>query len=314
MRIPEGVREVIGRRLDRLSERCNQALTVASVIGREFTLEQLAKLVEDISEDRLLEVLEEALAARVIEELPRAGGALPVHPCPDPGDAGGGAVATRRVRLHARIAQALEALYGAQAEAHAAELAYHYGEAEAVLGTDKLVQYSLLAGEKALAGYAYEEALAHFQRGLAAKEGQPVDHETADLLFGLGRAQTAAFELSGLQEAAENLQRACAAYIAIGDQAGALATAAYPYPAIHDARGFADTIAQVLDLVPPTSRDAGYLLAQYGKWLSMEKADPARALEALDRASSIARQHHDTALEARVEIARVPVFAFNGLD
>jgi predicted ATPase len=34
LRIPEGVREVIGRRLNRLSQRCNEALTVASIIGR----------------------------------------------------------------------------------------------------------------------------------------------------------------------------------------------------------------------------------------------------------------------------------------
>ncbi len=70
VRIPEGVREVIGRRLDRLSERCNETLTVASVVGRECTLDQLSPLIEDISADRLLEVLEEALAARVLEELP----------------------------------------------------------------------------------------------------------------------------------------------------------------------------------------------------------------------------------------------------
>ncbi len=36
--IPQGVREVVGRRLDHLSEECNRALTVASVIGREFGL------------------------------------------------------------------------------------------------------------------------------------------------------------------------------------------------------------------------------------------------------------------------------------
>ena len=70
--IPEGVRDAIGRRLNQLSEGCNQVLTTASVIGREFELRQLAPLVEDISEDRLLEVLEEALGARVIEELPQA--------------------------------------------------------------------------------------------------------------------------------------------------------------------------------------------------------------------------------------------------
>ncbi len=86
--IPEGVREVIGRRLNRLSERCNQTLTIASVIGREFNLEQLKPLIEDMTEDRLLEVLEEGLGSRVIEELPPGGRALPVHPCSDPGDLG----------------------------------------------------------------------------------------------------------------------------------------------------------------------------------------------------------------------------------
>ena len=74
VRIPEGVREVIGRRLNRLSQRCNETLTIASVVGREFELRQLTPLVEDISEDRLLDVLEEALGARVIEELPQAVG------------------------------------------------------------------------------------------------------------------------------------------------------------------------------------------------------------------------------------------------
>ena len=74
VRIPEGVREVIGRPLDRLSERCNETLTIASMVGREFAFEQLSPLIEDISGDRLLEVLDEALSARVIEELPRAVG------------------------------------------------------------------------------------------------------------------------------------------------------------------------------------------------------------------------------------------------
>jgi predicted ATPase len=54
VRIPEGVKEVIGRRLNRLSQRCNQTLTIAAVVGREFTLEQLKPLIEDMTEDRLL--------------------------------------------------------------------------------------------------------------------------------------------------------------------------------------------------------------------------------------------------------------------
>ena len=48
-------------------------------------------------------------------------------------------------------------------EAHAAELAHHFAQSEAVTGSDKLVRYSLLAGEQALVYYAYEEALDYFR-------------------------------------------------------------------------------------------------------------------------------------------------------
>ena len=72
--IPEEVREVIGRRFNRLPEQCVQVLTIASVVGREFGLDQMGPLVDDLPQDRLLEVLEEAAAARVIEELPAAMG------------------------------------------------------------------------------------------------------------------------------------------------------------------------------------------------------------------------------------------------
>ena len=70
IRIPEGVREVIGRRLDRLSERCNEVLTIAAVIGRQFRFDVLKRLVDDTSEGQLLDAMDDALSARIIEELP----------------------------------------------------------------------------------------------------------------------------------------------------------------------------------------------------------------------------------------------------
>ena len=148
---PEGVREVIGRRLNRLSQRCNEALTVASILGREFTIAQLRPLVEEVTEDQLFEVLEEALAARVIEELPQSVGRYQFTHALIQETLTAELSLTRRVRLHARIAQALEDLYGDDAESHAAELAHHFAQAEAMTGADKLVRYSLLAGERALA-------------------------------------------------------------------------------------------------------------------------------------------------------------------
>ena len=73
MGIPEGVKEVIGQRLSRLSEGCNSVLTIASVIGREFDLDALER-ASDLPVDRLLELLEEAVAARVVAEAPHVAG------------------------------------------------------------------------------------------------------------------------------------------------------------------------------------------------------------------------------------------------
>ena len=40
----------------------------------------------------------------------------------------------------------------------------------------------------ALSKYAHEEAIHRFRQGLAAKEGMPIDDDTADLEYGLGQA------------------------------------------------------------------------------------------------------------------------------
>ena len=152
--IPAGVREVIGRRLDRLSERCNETLTLAAVLGRQFELGQLDRLVEDASSDRLLDVLEEALAARVIEELPTAVGRYQFTHALIQDVLANEISRTRRVQVHARIAEALESLYGDEAEAHAGELAHHYTEAAALLG-QREARALLLAGRRERAQRAF---------------------------------------------------------------------------------------------------------------------------------------------------------------
>ena len=269
VRIPEGVREVIGRRLDRLSERCNQVLTMAAVLGREFSFAQMAKLAEDHERGAAAGGAGGGDGGAGDRGAAAAGGALPVHPCPDPGDAGGGASSARRVRLHARIAQALEALYGAQAEAHAAELAFHFGEAEPVLGAEKLVHYSLLAGEKALAGYAYEDALAHFQRGLAAKEGQPMDEQTAALLYGLGRAEAPSSCWMKLPPPDCGLRLLCT-----GRRCAALPGRGVG--AVTESRGFelmAPVVERALQLAPPEAVETGWLLCVRGRYLGVNRQD-----------------------------------------
>ena len=65
--VPESVKEVINQRLVRLTEQCNRALSLASVLGREFRLDVLGR-VGAFNEDELLDALEAAQSAGLIVE------------------------------------------------------------------------------------------------------------------------------------------------------------------------------------------------------------------------------------------------------
>ncbi len=319
VRIPEGVREVIGRRLDRLSERCNEVLTIASVLGREFTLEQLSPLIEDLSGERLLEVLEEALSGRLIAELPTSVGRYQFTHALIQETLTGELSTTRKVRLHARIAEALETLYGGDAAAHAAELARHLAEAQTVLGTEKLVHYSLLAGQRALAAYAYEEALTHFERGMASKgialtgSQTAPDEQAADLLFGLGSAQFAAVERHRVPDAVACLRRAFDYYAEAGEVDRAVAVAQHQLPeTVSYLAGAAQMVQQALALFQRDSHDEGRLLSQYSKAVYFEENDYEAARDACTRAMAIAQRENDAELELRTLANAVELEIFQG--
>jgi tetratricopeptide (TPR) repeat protein len=192
--IPQGVREVIGRRLDRLSEECGRLLSVASVIGREFGTDAL-ELVSGVDGDRLLDVLEEALASRSIAESPRAVGRYTFTHALIRETLYDEISAARRARLHRQIGEALEHLSSTRSAAQIAELAHHFLEAARGGGdVDKAIAYARAAAERAMALFAYEEAVAHYQRALEAIGLRDEVDEAlrCDLLILLGEAQTSA--------------------------------------------------------------------------------------------------------------------------
>ena len=309
IRIPEGVREVVGQRLNRLSPDCNLVLSTAAVIGREFTVDLLGRLIEDLTGDRLLEVLEEALAARLIEE-PSVGRYQFTHALIQETLADELSL-TRRVRLHARIAETLETLYGPEIEAHAAVLAYHFAQAEAVTGAEKLVQYSLLAGDSALKVRAFEEAFAHFQRGLTAKgvklDGlEPAeDEEAAALLSGLGHAQLGAQDISKLTQIVDALTRAFDYHVYAGESDQSVAIA-LSYFNLSSGR---ELVQRPLMLVPPDSHDAGRLQARN---IAPLRYDYDKAQEAFHHALSVARQQRDKSLEMHALVAAACAAHHNG--
>jgi predicted ATPase len=105
--LPQSVREVIGRRVERLGADARTALSAASVIGRDFDIELLGAIV-DLGEARLLDLLERTVGAALLrEDSERAGRFTFTHALVEYTlyeDLG----RTRRARLHRQVAEALE--------------------------------------------------------------------------------------------------------------------------------------------------------------------------------------------------------------
>ena len=188
--LPEGVRQAIGRRLDRLTGDARQLLAVASVVGSEFTLGLLEELTR-LSRHQLLERLGEAVQNRLAVEL-----ALPLGRFGFSHDlvretVYSGLLPRRRAELHIEVGRALERIYSNDPEPYLAELAHHFLEGAQLGEAEKAVRYSERAGDRALGQLAYEDAARHYERARLALEYGPAaeaDARRCELLIAGGEA------------------------------------------------------------------------------------------------------------------------------
>lgn len=311
IRLPEGIRETIGRRLDRLSGISNETLMNAAIIGRQFELKHLVEIDENHSEDELLEALEEAVNAHVIAELPGEVGAFEFTHALVRQTLAGELSATRTVRMHARIAKSLEQLHGSDADDHAEELIGHFIQAETVLGKDPVLHYAVVAGRRALDAIDPSSAVDHFESGIDAFGSRKVDERLADLLSGLGRAQANALERAGLQMAIDNLTRAFDIYLELGRTDSAIQTAMTPMWSAHGPSGRADLLERALEIAQDGTDEQARLLAEFGLWASHERADYRAAKNALSKAMTFAERTGDTRLQLRIHHNAAPVHSWN---
>jgi DNA-binding SARP family transcriptional activator len=188
--IPQSVRDVIARRLGHLSGECNRVLVLACVLGREFSLAALARMA-GISENQLLETLDEPMEAGVVADLPGSAARLRFAHVLIRDTLYESLTTARRVRLHRLAVEALEETTGTDF----AELAYH-----SIAGSDfeRAHAYATQAGDRALALLAYEEAARLYETALEALELTAPDREEerCDLLLALADAQFRAGESS----------------------------------------------------------------------------------------------------------------------
>ncbi len=159
LEVPEGVRLVVGRRLEQLSDESGAILAAAAVVGRRFSY-ALVEALENIDGMLLLDTVEKSEKLQLIRpsgtqsrdphytfthELIRQtlldGLSLP-----------------RLQRFHLQIADAIERAYARNIDEHAPALAHHLYQAGAAADEDKTIRFLGLAAERSLEAGAFEDA------------------------------------------------------------------------------------------------------------------------------------------------------------
>lgn len=203
--VPDGVRTIIGKRLNRLSPPCERMLGVAAIVGRAFPVSLVAPLLDSMSEAALWDALDEGRLAHVIEPVPEEADchrfvhALIRETLYDE------MLPARRMQLHHRCGVLLETRYSTAEGAHLSEIAYHFACAAPLGDPARAVELVERAARHATARFAYEETSRLYRLALDLVSVDAPSQDIAarhrcELLVALGDSQARAGEgLEALQ-------------------------------------------------------------------------------------------------------------------
>jgi DNA-binding SARP family transcriptional activator len=295
--VPETVREVIHRRLMRLTPGCRETLAVASVIGRDFSPVAL-EAISQVPRNDLVDLLDEAIAARVIAESAPSGGELRfIHALVrdtlyDELPAGD------RRDLHRRAAETISRVGAPGAMGHHSELAHHYFHALPAVDPALAVESSRRAGDHARELLAYEEAARLYENALQALSAWGTSNPDIEraLFLVLGDAYTGAADTRRAKDAYLRAAVAARECGAVGDLAAA--ALGYGGPLVWARPGGDPLVVALLEealaaLAPDAVVVRARLLARLAGALRDER-DPRRRLEVGELAVESARAAGDT--------------------
>jgi class 3 adenylate cyclase len=254
--IPQGVREVVGRRLDRLSEVANSVLTQTAAIGRYFELDVLERVWEG-SREEMLAALDEAVAARLLTRAtgkgPRSRQRLSFSHALVRETLYAELDGPQRVRLHGRIGAALAEVHAADLDPHLGEIAHHFVEAAPGGEAGRAVEYAERAGDRASAQLAHEDAAGLYGKALEVLDLCEDDPpRRLRLLLARGDAETRAGHFGGA--ARQTLLEAAAAARTL-DDSEALARAALGVSVLSEAGNvdneIVSLVSEALEAIEP---------------------------------------------------------------
>ncbi len=217
--IPEGVRQVIGRRLSRLSDESNKLLSVTSGFNGSFRFD-VAAAVSGLGEMDALDALDEALEAQLLRPTGDAEEydfthALIRHTLYAEMNP------SRQVRMHRRIAEEMERVYGKTSTQHAGEIAQQYERSSILPGAERGVPHCLAAADRAETAAAFEESVVFLRMALELQAEDDPQRPRVLGRLGIALARSLDFEQAvevasdaGLRIAREEGDTAAADYLA----------------------------------------------------------------------------------------------------
>ena len=208
-RVPKGVREVIGARLNALSAPSLELLQRAAVIGRQFSSALLGRLPDGPGAAQCAELLHEARTASLVDEGAEAWQFAHMLVRDTLYDE---LPPARREALHRQVAVALERQHADDPTPVLSALAHHW---HAAGDAAQAIDYATRAAQRATAMLAHEEAVRHYRLAIEAlPAGASHDAQRCRLLLGLGEAQNSAGDSAG---ALPNIVRAADHARRLGD-------------------------------------------------------------------------------------------------
>ena len=212
--VPENVRLIIGRRMQRLDENEKRALAAAAVIGRSFSF-RLLNEISQIDVDELFAVVEKAQQMGII--VPSAEG--PERPFTFGHELVRQTLladisAPRQQRLHASVADAIERLFPDAVNDRAGDIADHLVKAGPFANEQRLIHHLTLAGKAALDSAAFEDAERSFRSALSHLTNDDL-RKRAGLLTNIATAERG---LEQWESACADLGKALEIYLTLDDR------------------------------------------------------------------------------------------------
>jgi DNA-binding SARP family transcriptional activator len=202
-KLPAKVNDVIDQRLRRLSADAATVLGVGAVLGRSFELELVGR-VSGLDRARLIDATEEAIGARLIEEVSGDPGRVQFTHALIREVRYRQHSAARRAALHDAAAEAIRAVHGDELDEHLAELATHLEAAARDRDSARVALEALRqAGEQAASRNAFEDAVALLRRARSQfNRAAPSDVARCDVTLRLAESLRAADAIPEAREVA----------------------------------------------------------------------------------------------------------------